>query len=332
MPTFVQQNGVGVTGTSTAAVPFLSHVSKNNAVLVAIGQNTASGGTFTVTDTLGTPLVQIGPQWEWSPSAMLVLYAGFAPADGPDEVTVQSSSSADLTVVVLEYEFIPLPPLTTMAECLDSTENNVGIVGPGDGITITFFTAISPDLLISLAYDSTNSQSWTPSSGWTQEANQGNSDGETLAVADQEADSMFSPYPCTWTSVNGSGGFVGANYGFSFSTNPPPPPPPPPCTGPGILAQVNAPFSNRVQLVLECWVGPLVRPTSPPVPFDPTDPKVLEVYINGIPATVKTASFDSVNNRYLLFLAEAFDPSTAVVQAIHHMPSPPYQYGLPVVA
>jgi hypothetical protein len=98
-----------------------------------------------------------------------------------------------------------------------------------------------------------------------------------------------------------------------------------------ITAEVNQPYSNRIQLLLEDWVGPLVQPTSPPAPFDPTDPGVLEVYINGVPATVSTFSFDSVNNRYLLFLAEAFDPSTAVVQAIHHMPSPPYQYGIPVV-
>ena len=96
-----------------------------------------------------------------------------------------------------------------------------------------------------------------------------------------------------------------------------------------ITAVVNRPYPSRIQLPLEGWIGPFTRPTSPPVPFDPTDPEVLEVYVNGIPATVSTASFDSVNNRYLLFMAEPFDPSTAVVQVIHHMPRPPYQYGVP---
>lgn len=99
-----------------------------------------------------------------------------------------------------------------------------------------------------------------------------------------------------------------------------------------ITAIVNAPYSNRIQLALEGWVGPFVRPLSPPVPFDPTDPKVLEVYIDGRPARVSTFSFDSINNRYLLFMEDAFDPSTAVVQTIHHMPKPPYQYGVPVPA
>ena len=95
-----------------------------------------------------------------------------------------------------------------------------------------------------------------------------------------------------------------------------------------IAAQTNAPYPNRLQLVLGDWIGPLIRPTSPPVEFDPT--KDVEVYVDGVPLDITMASFDALNNRYLLFASKAFDLQ-GVIQVIHHMPSPPFQYGAPAV-
>ena len=89
--------------------------------------------------------------------------------------------------------------------------------------------------------------------------------------------------------------------------------------------EINSPYSNRIQLVLGDWIGPLTRPTSPPTPFNPmTD---LEIYINGKVTSVTSWSFDSINNRYLLFTGVTIDQS-GVIQVIHHMPSPPFRYVL----
>ena|SRR5271157_3721224 len=93
-----------------------------------------------------------------------------------------------------------------------------------------------------------------------------------------------------------------------------------------ITAMTNAPYPNRIQLILGDWVGPLTQPTSPPTPFDPTNSEHLEVYVNGVLLAIETASFDAINNRYLLFASIQFD-LTGVIQLVHHMPSPPFQYG-----
>jgi len=66
-----------------------------------------------------------------------------------------------------------------------------------------------------------------------------------------------------------------------------------------ITVQTNGPYPNRIQLLLGDWVGPLVRPTSPPEAFDPSVD--LEVYVDGLPVPVSAWFFDRINNRYLLF-------------------------------
>jgi hypothetical protein len=93
-----------------------------------------------------------------------------------------------------------------------------------------------------------------------------------------------------------------------------------------VTAVTNLPYPNRIQLVLGTWIGSLIQPTSPPVEFDPTNTEHLEVYVDGLPLVIESASFDPVNNRYLLFAEKAFNLQ-GVVQVIHHMPSPPFQYG-----
>ena len=97
-----------------------------------------------------------------------------------------------------------------------------------------------------------------------------------------------------------------------------------------ITAIVNAPYSNRIQLALGDWIGPLVQPTSPPRLFDPTRKQDLEIYVDGLPVSVKTASYDAVNNRYLLFMDRDINLK-GVIQVIHHMPKPPFQYSVPTI-
>ena len=87
-------------------------------------------------------------------------------------------------------------------------------------------------------------------------------------------------------------------------------------------AQINSSYPNRIQLSLGDFIGPLAQPGSPPVDFDPRVD--LEVYIDGSLETVKSFSFDPVNNRYLLFMEKNIDQQ-AVVQVVHHMPDPPFQ-------
>ena len=91
-----------------------------------------------------------------------------------------------------------------------------------------------------------------------------------------------------------------------------------------LTAVTNAPYPNRIQLLLGNYIGPLIRPTSPPVEFDPTVD--VEVYVDGIPLVIQNASYDAVNNRYLLFANRPFNLQ-GVIQVVHHMPSPPFQYG-----
>ena len=94
-----------------------------------------------------------------------------------------------------------------------------------------------------------------------------------------------------------------------------------------LTATTNGPYPNRIQIGLGNWIGPLIQSSSPPVEFDPTNPKHLEVYVDGLPLPIQNASYDPVNNRYLLFAGKTFNLQ-GVVQLIHHMPSPPFQYGI----
>ena len=54
----------------------------------------------------------------------------------------------------------------------------------------------------------------------------------------------------------------------------------------------------------------------------------LELYVDGLPETISSYSYDKATNTYLLYMRRSVT-SDNIVQLIHHMPSPPY---LPAVA
>lgn len=82
----------------------------------------------------------------------------------------------------------------------------------------------------------------------------------------------------------------------------------------------NAPYPDRIQLVLTPLLGPFVQ-GGPLGTFDPR--RDLEVYVDGELIPVRTFSFDANNNRYLLFMDRNINLQ-GVVQVVHHMPSPPF--------
>ena len=89
-----------------------------------------------------------------------------------------------------------------------------------------------------------------------------------------------------------------------------------------MFAQTNAPYPNRIQLQCSPLVGPFVQ-DGPLGAFDPR--RDLLVYADGVLQTIQTFSFDAVNNRYLLYLANAINLQ-GVIQVIHHVPSPPFSF------
>ena len=73
-----------------------------------------------------------------------------------------------------------------------------------------------------------------------------------------------------------------------------------------ITARTNGPYPNRIQLPLGDWIRPFVQPAPGTLgDFDPR--RDLEVYVDGLPVAVQTFSYDSINNRYLLFLEKTID-------------------------
>jgi hypothetical protein len=87
-----------------------------------------------------------------------------------------------------------------------------------------------------------------------------------------------------------------------------------------MYAQANQPFPNRIQLVLGSFNGPLVQ-LGPLGQFNPQ--RDLQVYVDGVRQTVQSSTYDTVNNRYLLFMASAIHLQ-GVIQVIYHVPSPPF--------
>ena len=94
--------------------------------------------------------------------------------------------------------------------------------------------------------------------------------------------------------------------------------------------ETNAPYPNRIQLLLDN-PGPLqaVFQDGPLGGFDPR--RDLEVYVDGTLTTVSTFTFDVPNNRYLLYTQNAINLQ-GVIQVIHHMPNPPFQFSLSAIA
>lgn len=89
-----------------------------------------------------------------------------------------------------------------------------------------------------------------------------------------------------------------------------------------MFAQTNAPYPNRIQIVLNPFVGPFVQ-DGPLGAFDPR--RDLRVYVDGVLQTIQSFSFDQVNNRYLLFMASQINLQ-GVIQIVHHVPDPPFSF------
>src|ERR1700739_4809130 len=87
--------------------------------------------------------------------------------------------------------------------------------------------------------------------------------------------------------------------------------------------ETNAPFPNRIQFILEQFEGPLLQ-NGPLGLFDPR--RDLEVYVDGVLTPIITFTYDSANNRYLLYTQNPFNLQ-GVIQVVHHMPTPPFGYG-----
>ena len=88
----------------------------------------------------------------------------------------------------------------------------------------------------------------------------------------------------------------------------------------GIEAVANGPYPTRLQLKCGSLIGPFVQ-NGPLGLFNPG--RDLDIICDGVKLTVQTFSFDSVNNRYLIYMTAPFNLQ-GVIQVIHHMPSPPF--------
>jgi hypothetical protein len=88
-----------------------------------------------------------------------------------------------------------------------------------------------------------------------------------------------------------------------------------------IYAQTNAPYPNRVQIVLSPYIGPI----SQGGPFGTFDPRRdLQVYVDGQLQVVQNFAFDAANNRYLLYTANAINLQ-GVIQVVYAPPNPAFQ-------
>jgi hypothetical protein len=80
-------------------------------------------------------------------------------------------------------------------------------------------------------------------------------------------------------------------------------------------------YPTRIQMYLGNIGGPLSSTNPDLGAFDPR--RDLEVYMDGSLLTINSFTFDSANNRYLMFADQTINMS-GVLQVIHHMPSPPF--------
>lgn len=89
---------------------------------------------------------------------------------------------------------------------------------------------------------------------------------------------------------------------------------------PGPKLYTNAPYTNRLAMVCDPFIGPFVHPTLGS--FDPR--RDMSFYVDGKPLTIASFNFDVTNNRYLMYTAAPFNLQ-GLIQGIHHMPQPPFQ-------
>ena len=84
--------------------------------------------------------------------------------------------------------------------------------------------------------------------------------------------------------------------------------------------ETNTSYPDRIQWILNEYKGPFIQ-NGPLGSLDPR--RDLEIYVDGQLTPVKNFSFDSTNNRYLMYMGSAINLQ-GVIQVIHHMPSPPF--------
>lgn len=89
-----------------------------------------------------------------------------------------------------------------------------------------------------------------------------------------------------------------------------------------MYAQTNQPYPNRIQIVLTPLIGPFTQ-DGPLGQFDPR--RDIEVWVDGVLTPVQTFTFDTQNNRYLLYMASAINLQ-GVIQVVHHVPDPPFSF------
>lgn len=90
-----------------------------------------------------------------------------------------------------------------------------------------------------------------------------------------------------------------------------------------MFAETDGQFTDRIQLVLDPNIGPMVQ-QGPLGAFDPR--RDLQIYVDGALIPVRTFTFDANGNRYLLFMDQQINLQ-GVIQVVHHMPSPPFLSG-----
>ena len=82
----------------------------------------------------------------------------------------------------------------------------------------------------------------------------------------------------------------------------------------------NAAYPTRIQWILNEYIGPFIQ-NGPLGELDPR--RDLEIYVDGVLLPVLTYTFDSINNRYLLYMESPFNLQ-GVIQVIFSMPDPPF--------
>lgn len=88
-----------------------------------------------------------------------------------------------------------------------------------------------------------------------------------------------------------------------------------------LQAIVNEPYPNRIQLICGSWPPPWNNGLRA---FDPTID--LQVYVDGDVLPIVNFSYETNNNRYLLYSANPFNLQ-GVIQVVYHIPLPPFFSG-----
>lgn len=90
-----------------------------------------------------------------------------------------------------------------------------------------------------------------------------------------------------------------------------------------LVLEASTFYPNRLALVLGDLQGPVTSFTLGD--FDPRRDST--AWVGGSLQTIESFTYDAINNRYLIFLAQPIDLSQQI-QLIHHMPLSPFRVKL----